>query len=114
MECREAVLSQLFGRSPAFGLLWRGRMQEGNRGKPEAALIAGHGGRYLEETLPAHEVGLKARTERIAPPGNAGDVQAGAAQQRIVENGAKRRANWQLIGHGMAHDELLGQRKPVL
>ena len=79
-------------------------MNEGDGSEAEVAFFAGHGGGDLQETLPAHEVGLKARTEGIAPPGHAGDMEAGAAQQRIVENGAKRGSGGELCGDGATND----------
>ena len=90
-------------------------MQEGYGGQPECALRSGHGGGDLEEALSAYKVGLETRPERIAPPGNAGRVQAGAAQQRIVEDGAKGRAGGQLAGDAAPDDgEDLGHGDAIL
>ena len=57
----------------------------------------------LEKTLGAYEVGLEARAERIAAPGNARSAEAGAPPQRIVENGAHRSAGRQFGHHGAPH-----------
>ena len=60
--------------------------------------------RTVGETLAAHKVGLKTRSERIAPPSHAGSVKTGAAQQRIIHDGAKRGAGGKLSGDGAADD----------
>jgi hypothetical protein len=89
-------------------------MDEGDGGEAEVAFFSGHGGGDLQETLTAHEVGLKARTKGVAPPGDAGDMEAGSAQQRIVENGAKRGSGGELSGNSAAHDgKDVGHRKAI-
>jgi hypothetical protein len=90
-------------------------VKKGNRRQTECAFLSRHGAGDLEEGLGAHKVGLEARPEWIAPPANAGRVEAGAAQQRIVENGAKWCAWGKLVGDGAADDgEDLGHGNTVL
>ena len=90
-------------------------MKECNRSQAKGALLTGHGGRDLEEALAAHEVGLKARAERIAPPGNPGSMQAGTTQECVVHNGAKGRAGGQLSGNGVTdYREQVLHREPIL
>jgi hypothetical protein len=79
-------------------------MNEGNGGQAVNAVVSRHRGGYLQEALATHEVGLKTRAERIAPPGHAGCVKARTAQQRVIQDSAKRRAWGPLIGHAAAYD----------
>ena len=90
-------------------------MQKGNGSQTVDAIVSGHSSGDLQETLTAHEVGLEARAERIASPGDTRCVETGAAQQRIVQDGTKRCAIWQLAGNGSADNRKdLGQREAVL
>jgi hypothetical protein len=90
-------------------------MKEGNGSQTEYAVFAGHSAGDMEEALSAHEVGLEARPERVAPPADSWRVEAGAAQQRIVENSAEGRAQGQLVGDAAADDgEDLGHGDAVL
>jgi hypothetical protein len=93
-----AILRQGLDRSAGLGLGRRGGMDEGNGREAEVAVVGGHGGRDLQKALRAHEVGLEARPEGIASPSDTGGVQAGAPQQGIVEDGAKRRTRGELGG----------------
>ena len=86
---RETVLGDGFGRGIAFGLLRRRGMKEGNRGKSEVAVLAGHRGGHLQEALAADEVCLEARTERVATPSHPRCTKTGTTQERIVKDGAK-------------------------
>jgi hypothetical protein len=56
-------------------------MQKATGARRNAPSFARHGGGDLQEALAACEVGLKARTERIAPPGHTGRLEAGSAEQ---------------------------------
>ena len=100
----ETILLRDFGRGIVFGLRRCGGMEESNGSETKVAILAGHGGGQLEKALAAHEVGLKTRAERIAPPCHAGRMKTGAAQQGIVHDGAKRGSWGKLIGDGAADD----------
>jgi hypothetical protein len=86
----EAVLVNLSGNKA--GCAASPLVKERNGSQTEYTLFPGHRRRDLQEALGADDVGLEARSEWIAPPANARRVEAGAAQERIVENGAKRSA----------------------
>jgi hypothetical protein len=58
----------------------------------------------LEKTLSAHEIGLEARAQRVAAPGDAGSAKAGATQERIIEDGAQGSVGRQGLDHGAADD----------
>jgi len=79
-------------------------MNEGDGRQPVDAVLSRHRSGYLQEALATHEVGLKARSERIAAPGHAGCMKARTAQERVIQDSAERCAWGQLIGHATAHD----------
>ncbi len=58
----------------------------------------------LEKTLGTHQIGLEARTERVTAPSDARGAEAGAAQERIIEDGAQRGVGRQL-GEQRAADD---------
>ena len=90
-------------------------MNEGDGRQPVDTVISRHPSGYLQEALAPHEVGLKARSERIATPGYAGCMKARTAQERVIQDSAKRCAWGQLIGHATAHDgKDLRQRQSIL
>jgi hypothetical protein len=61
-------------------------MPEGNRNHPVRTFLARHSCGELQKALSAHKVGLEARTERIAAPGDSGSFAAAATQQGVIEN----------------------------
>jgi hypothetical protein len=67
----------------------------------DAAVAIGRGKDQgsLEETLGAYEIGLKARTQRVAAPSHARGAQAGAAHQRVIEHGADGSAGGEFAHH---------------
>jgi hypothetical protein len=89
----------LFGK---FG--GSGSMAEGDGRQALRTIRSGEGERSLEKTLGAHEIGLEARTQRIAAPGGAGSAKAGAAQERIIEDGTEGSVGRQFSHHGAADD----------
>jgi hypothetical protein len=102
-----AGLLSRFGRS--------GGMAKGDRDEAAGTVIGGEGERSLQEALGAHEVGLKVRSEGIAPPSHAGGVQAGAAQEGIIEEGAHGGLGRQSGEHGATRhgEEGLGGKTVV-
>jgi hypothetical protein len=85
------VLSHLIGGSLTIRFLRCRRVQKGNRGQTECALCSGHGAGDLKEALGAHEVGLEARPERIAPPcypGVCRPARRSSVSSRTARNGA--------------------------
>ena len=78
-------------------------MTEGYGDQAAGTVTRGKGQRGLQEALGAHEVGLEAWAEGIAPPSNAGSVQAGATQQGIVQAGAHGSVGRQGLDDGAAH-----------
>ena len=89
------------------GLLGRlgesGSVAEGDGQHAAGAVGSREGERSLQKALSAHEVGLERRAERIASPGDSGSAQAGAAQKRIIKDGADRSLRRQLGQHGAAN-----------
>src|ERR1039457_625182 len=79
-------------------------MAEGDGQHPAGAVGTDQGKRSLEEALGAHEIGLEMRAERIATPGNAGSAEAGAAEERIIEDGADGSLGRKFGQHGAADD----------
>ena len=65
-------------------------MNEGDRRQPVDAIVSWHRSGYLQEALATHEIGLKARSERIATPSHAMRMKARTAQQRVIQDNAKR------------------------
>jgi hypothetical protein len=93
----------------AFGV------NKGDRGQTVDAIGSSHGSGNLQEALATDKVGLKARTERIATPGNAWSVQTGAAQYRVIEESTERGSWGQAGGDGAArHGEDVAQGKAIL
>jgi len=98
-----AVLLLLAGRG-----FFRRFGRSGSMAKGDGEQAAGAaGGREsegnLEKTLGAHEIGLKVRPQGIAAPSHAGSAQAGAAQQRIIEDSADGSAGGEGAHHGAPH-----------
>ena len=90
-------------------------MKKGNWSQSKNIIPARHSGGDLQEALAAYKVSLEAGTERISPPGNTGGMQAGTAQQSIVQHGTKGCARRQLGGDGAADNgEEVGHGKTVL
>jgi hypothetical protein len=77
-------------------------MAEGDRHQTLRAIWSGEGEGSLEKTLGAHEIGLEARAQRIAAPGDAGSAKAGATQKRIIEDGAHGSVGREFGHHGAA------------
>ena len=90
-----------FVRGLFTGLLGGGRVIKANGS--EAGRARQRGG-DLQKALGADEVGLEGRPEGIATPSHAGDVAAGAAQQGVVEDGAKGSAGFERSGERAADD----------
>lgn len=82
----------------------RGGMAKSDGNHAAPALGKRESQRGLEETLGAHEIGLEARAEGIAAPGDAGGVQAGAAQQGVIQDRAHRGTGRELRNRGAAGD----------
>ena len=80
-----------------------GSVAKGDGQYPAGAVGSREGERSLQEALGAHEIGLETWAERIAPPADSGSVQTGAAQERIIEDGADRSLSGQLGQHGAAN-----------
>jgi len=77
----------------------RGSMAKGD-GEQAARTTGGRESEgNLEKTLGAHEIGLKVRPQGIAAPSHAGSAQAGATQQRIIEDGAEGSAGGEFPHH---------------
>jgi hypothetical protein len=89
----------LFGK---FG--GSGSMAEGDGYQALRTIRSGECQGSLEKTLSAHEIGLEAWAERVAAPGDAGSAQAGATQERIIEDGAQGSVGRQGLDHGAADD----------
>jgi hypothetical protein len=79
-------------------------MQKGDGDQALGAVRSGQGEGSLEEALSAYEVGLEARTEGIAAPGDPGGARAGAAHQGIIEHGADGSLGRELRDHGAADE----------
>jgi hypothetical protein len=58
----------------------------------------------LQEALRPHEVGLKRRAKRVAAPSDAGDADAGLAEEGVVEGDRKGGLRRQLGEDGAADD----------
>jgi hypothetical protein len=61
-------------------------------------------GGKLEETLSAHEIGLELGAEGIAAPGDAGNADAGFAQEGVIDGDTKGSVGRQWSQHGAADD----------
>jgi hypothetical protein len=81
-----------FGRS--------GRVAKGDGHQAGETVGSGEGKRSLEKALGAHEIGLEARTERVAAPSDARSSRAGAAQEGIVEKSRDGSVGRQFGDHG--------------
>jgi len=80
-----------------------GSVAKGDGQYPAGAVGSREGERSLQEALGAHEIGLETWAQRIAPPADSGSVQAGAAQERIIEDGADRSLSGQFGQYGAAN-----------
>ena len=63
----------------------------------------GIGGK-LQDALRPHEVGLEVRAKRIAAPADAGDTDAGLAEERVIDGHTEGRLGRELLQHGAAND----------
>ncbi len=79
-------------------------MAKSDRDHAEGSVGEGNGGGQLQEALRAYEVGLEGRTERIAAPGDAGNGEAGFAEQGIVDGDGQGRV-WGQFGEDGAADD---------
>jgi len=93
----------------------RGRVRERNRNHAMVARRKGQVGGELQGALGTDEIGLEARAEGIAAPGDSGNADAGFAEEGVVDGNGKRSLRRQLLHHGVADDgEDLGGRQPML
>lgn len=73
-----------------------------------------HVRRELQDALGTHEVGVEVRSERIAAPSDARDVNADLAQECVVDGDAERSLGGKLLQHCATNDSEDGlARNPV-
>src|SRR5208282_855915 len=100
-----SAIFPLFGGGGFFPRLGgSGGMAEGDGEQAAGTVGGGQSERNLQKAWGAHEVGLKVRAEGIAAPTHAGGVEAGAAQEGIIQGGAHGGLGRQGLDHGAAHD----------
>jgi len=88
-------------------------MAEGDGQHPAGSVGSREGERSLQEALGAHQVGLETGAERIAAPGDSGSVEAGAAQERIIKDGADGSQRRQFGQHGATYQQIAAQAAEV-
>ena len=79
-------------------------MAKGDGQQAGGAVGSGESERGLKKALGAHEIGLETRAQGIAAPGDAGGAEAGAAQERVIEDSADGSLGREFGEHGAADD----------